>query len=196
MNAEQRRTAAIESMVTKVKNHLSAGVNIESLNRSKKELIELCNLKELFPRSDFPVPDKKQIEWFYLVYEDEQGEYALYINSALPCQTYRPHNHGGSWAIIAAVEGKEKHHLYRAVDDNSVELLNEIVVKPGTAVSMLEDGIHSITAEGEQPLLHLHFYGLSFPKQGERIEYDLETGTAEHLFLGNPDYIKDLRKDS
>ena len=193
MNTKQRRHSAIESMVSKVKAHISDGINVQSLDLVKNELLQLCTQGHLFPRSDFPVPDEKQIEWFYLVYEDEQGEYALYINSALPCQTYRPHNHGGSWAIIAAVEGQEKHGLYRALDDNSVELVNEIVVKPGTAVSMLEDGIHSIAAQGSKPLLHLHFYGMSFPKQGKRIEYDLEKGTAEHIFLEDLDYIVDLR---
>ena len=193
MNTKQHRLSAIELMVVKAKSHLADGVNIQSLNLAKDELLALCSQRHLFPRSDFPVPDENQIEWFYLVYEDEQGEYALYINSALPCQTYRPHNHGGSWAIIAAVEGEEKHGLYRALNDDSVELVNEIVVKPGTAVSMLEDGIHSIAAQGDEPLLHLHFYGTSFPKQGQRIEYDLDTGIAERLFLEDLDYIVDLR---
>jgi predicted metal-dependent enzyme (double-stranded beta helix superfamily) len=193
MNTKQQRYSAIESMVVTVKAHLSDGVNVESLNLAKGELLKLCKRKDLFPRSDFPVPDEKQIEWFYLIYEDEQGGYALYINSALPCQTYRPHNHGGSWAIIAALEGEEKHGLYRALDDDSVELLNEIVVKPGTAVSMLEDGIHSIAAQGDKPLLHLHFYATSFPQQGKRTEYDLDKGIAEHMFLEDLDYIVDLR---
>jgi len=193
MNIKQHRHSAVESMVAKVKMQLDDGVNVQSLNLAKDELLKLCSQRHLFPRPDFPVPDKNQIECFYLVYEDGNGEYALYINSALPCQTYRPHNHGGSWAIIAAVEGEEKHGLYRALNDDSVELLNEIVVKPGSAVSMLGDGIHSISAQGNAPLLHLHFYGKSFPKQGKRIEYDLDKGIAERFFLDDLDYIVDLR---
>jgi len=193
MSTKQHRYAAVEAMVTEVKTQLSEGVNVHSLNLAKIELLKLCSQRHLFPRSDFPVPDEKQIERFYLVYEDKNSEYALYINSALPCQTYRPHNHGGSWAIIGAVEGEEKHSLYRSAEDDSVEFINEIVVKPGTAVSMLGDGIHSISAQGNAPLLHLHFYQKSFPKQGKRIEYNLDTGIAEHFFLEDLDYIIDYR---
>jgi predicted metal-dependent enzyme (double-stranded beta helix superfamily) len=191
MKAE--RDIAIEKMVETVKHHLADGVDIDSLNHAKQELINLCAQTHLFPRSDFPIPDEKIIERFFLVYQDENEEYALYINSALPCQTYRPHNHGGSWAIVAAVEGNEKHGLYQETSADTVELVNEIVVQPGTAVSMLEDGIHSIAAEGDAPLLHLHFYGTAFEQQGLRKEYDLDTGLSESMFLEDLDFVEDVR---
>lgn len=193
MTIKQQRTAAIEFMVDQFKYHLKDGVNLESINRAKQEVMTLCELTELFPRTDFPVPDEQTIERFYQVYEDDRGEYALYVNSAIPCQTYRPHNHGGSWAIIAAIEGAERHSLYEPETDKTVNLVNEIVVKPGTAVSMLEDGIHSIQAEGNQPLLHLHFYGCSFAKQGLRTEYNLDNKTAERFYLDDPDFVEDAR---
>lgn len=193
MSVKQARKQEIISTVDRVRIILADGVNVDSINLAKQELIGLCTKSHLFPRSDFPVPDKEQVERFFFVHEDENGEYALYVNSALPCQTYRPHNHGGSWAIIAAIEGEERHGLYREITPDTVELVNEIVVKPGTAVSMLGDGIHSISAQGEKPLLHLHFYGQSFESQGERSEYDLENGICEKIVMQDLDYIEDAR---
>ena len=193
MNMKTARHHAIVDCVDRAKKHLREGVDVESIHLAKAELMTLCRQRHLFPRSEFPVPDAEQVERFFLVYEDEKGEYALYVNSALPCQSYRPHDHGGSWAIIAAIEGEEKHGLYREGTPDTVELVNEIVVKPGTAVSMLGDGIHSIDAQGDQPLLHLHFYGKSFATQGQRVEYDLENGVAERFTMRDLDYIEDAR---
>ena len=59
---------------------------------------------------------------------------------------------------------------------------------------MLGDGIHSISAQGEKPLLHLHFYERSFENQGERAEYDLEKGIAERFMMEDLDYIEDARR--
>ena len=91
------------------------------------------------------------------------------------------------------MEGNERHGLYQETSADTVELVNEIVVQPGTAVSMLEDGIHSIAAEGNDPLLHLHFYGTAFGRQGLRKEYDLETGLSESMLLEDLDFVEDAR---
>ncbi len=193
MNIKTRREAAIQASIRNARDFLSEGTTIDSLNLVKGELMALCAQSHLFPRSDFPVPDGDRVERCFLVHEGDHGDFALYVNSALPGQAYRPHNHGGSWAVIAAVEGEETHGLYQEVTPDTVKLVNQITVKPGTAVSMLEEGIHSIHAEGDQPLLHLHLYGKSFARQGERTEYDLELGIAEHLVMGELDYIEDAR---
>ena len=193
MNTKLARAEAINATIARVREHLSDSVDVESINLAKDELLKLCSQPHLFPRSDFPVPDEEQVERFFLIHEEDNGEYALYVNSAIPTQSYRPHNHGGSWAIIAGIEGEENHGLYKEVADGSAELTNEILVKPGTAVSMLEDGIHSIHAQGDAPLLHLHFYGKSFENQGERTEYDLEKGVSVKMKLADLDYIEDAR---
>ena len=193
MSTKLKRELEIKATVKRVRNILCDGANLKSINLAKQELMTLCSKSHLFPRSEFPVPDQEQVERFFLVHEEDNGDYALYVNSALPCQAYRPHDHGGSWAIIAAIEGEERHGLYREVTPDSVELVNEIVVKPGSAVSMLGDGIHSISAQGKKPLLHLHFYGRSFENQGERAEYDLEQGIAERFMMEDLDYIEDAR---
>ena len=91
-----------------------------------------------------------------------------------PAQTARPHDHGGSWAIVVAVAGDAVHRVYRKpresriVDSPVIEQAGEIVVKPGNGISLMPDGIHSIDAIAEQPLLHLHLYGLAFEQDRDQ----------------------------
>ncbi|MGB1311592.1 MAG: hypothetical protein ACPG47_10285 [Leucothrix sp.] len=100
--------------------------------------------------------------------------------------TENPHNHGGSWAIVAAIEGEETHKLY--IDEGSdaqpdvadIRQLTEITINPGTAVSIMSEGIHSIHG-GDQPLLHLHLYGKGYAAQQERKAFDLEAGTMRRF---------------
>ncbi len=196
MSIKEQRKQAIIAMVDRVRHCLNEGINIDSIELAKRELMKLCEQWELFPREDFPVPSDEQPELFFHIYEDPVQEYSLYVYSALPGQAYRPHNHGNSWAIVAAIEGMEIHSLYRQAGYSStVEWVTDIIVKPGTAVSLLPGGIHAIQSAGDCPLLHLHFYGKSFEIQGERTEFDVKTGQAHHLTLdeNNLSYIIDAR---
>ncbi|MCY4218267.1 MAG: hypothetical protein OXE56_03210 [Gammaproteobacteria bacterium] len=183
-------------MVSQVRYCLSKeGINTNSIEKAKGELLKLCEQPELFPRDDFPVPPAGQSELFFHVYEDPIQEYSLYVYSALCGKAYRPHNHGNSWAIIAAIEGAEKHSLYKQTGYSSANWIADIIVQPGTAVSLLPGGIHAIESVGNSPLLHLHFYGKSFEIQGERVEFDKKTGRSYHLTLddNNLSYIIDAK---
>ncbi|MYB33857.1 MAG: hypothetical protein F4X92_01750 [Gammaproteobacteria bacterium] len=196
VSIKERRKQAIVAMVDRARHCLNGGINIASIELAKDELMKLCEQRELFPREDFPVPSDGRYELFFHVYEDLVQEYSLYVYSALPGQSYRPHNHGNSWAIVAAIEGMEIHSLYRQTGYSSTpEWVSDISVKPGTAVSLLPGGIHAIQSAGDCPLLHLHFYGKSFEIQGERTEFDVKTGQAYHLTLDENDlsYIIDIR---
>lgn len=195
MSIRAQRNHAIDVLVSRSREHVMGGVTVQSITCIKEELIALASHRDLFPRDEFPVPDEQTREEFLLIHEDENLEFALYLNSALPGQYYRPHNHGCSWAVIAAVEGREVHGLYRETAPGKIRLVNEITVQPGTGISMLEGGIHSISGSGSEPLLHLHFYGKSFLAQGERAEYDMEQGTIEYLTFSEEDlsYIRDAR---
>ncbi len=183
-------------MVDRVRHYLNEGINIASIELAKKELMKLCEQRGLFPREDFPIPSAGSKELFFHIYEDPIQEYSLYVYSALPGQSYCPHNHGNSWAIVAAIEGTEIHSLYRQASYSSTaKWITDIAVKPGTAVSLLPGGIHAIQSSGNCPLLHLHFYGKSFDIQGERTEFDAKTGQPYYLTLDNNDlsYIIDAR---
>ena len=195
ISIKERRKQAIVAMVDRVRHCLNEGITIASIELAKVELMKLSEQQALFPREDFPVPSEGQSELFFHVYEDPIQEYSLYVYSALPGQSYRPHNHGNSWAIVAAIEGTEIHSLYRQTEYSSAaEWITDIIVEPGTAVSLLPGGIHAIQSAGDCPLLHLHFYGKSFEIQGERTEFDVRTGQACHLTLDDNDlsYIIDV----
>jgi len=198
MNTKQMRAVAIKEAISNIREIMTKGININQLEAAKVELMRLCAKAELFPRSDFPIPRGDQTERTFLVYEDDNGEYALYVNSGGPGQESGPHNHGGSWAIIAAIEGEESHRLY--VEDSidlaaktaEIRQVSEIAVKPGSAVAMLEDGIHSIHA-GFNPLLHLHLYGKSYASQMQRKVYDMKTGSVRSFFLEDVGFVEDAR---
>ena len=196
MNVKSMRIEAVGNAILEIEEIMRDGVNVSALEAAKKVLMKLCGRSELFPRDEFPIPDADQTERTFLIHENPNGEYALYVNSGAPGQSSPPHDHGGSWAIVAAVDGEETHRLYvdetNANESAKIRKVADITVKPGTAVSMLPDGIHSIHA-GHTPLLHLHLYGKGFPLQSERKEYDLEAGTVRRFVLEDIGFIEDAR---
>lgn len=198
MSVKKSRNEAIERSILRIRKILNDGVSVPALEQAKLELMELCAKAHLFPRTDFPVPTGDLTERTFLVHEDDNGEYALYVNSGGPGQTSEPHNHGGSWAIIAAIEGEETHKLYSDEGSNpdsgvaAIRRAAEITVKPGTAVSMMPEGIHSIHA-GDQPLLHLHLYGRGYAAQMERMAFDLEAGSVRRFMLEDVGFVEDAR---
>ncbi len=198
MSTKTARRQAVQGAIGQIKDIMAAGVTVETLEAAKAVLMALCDKAALFPRDDFPLPGDGETERTFLIHEDADGGFALYVNSGLPGQTARPHDHGGSWAIVAAIDGKERHRLYLEDKEGAgsgaenLRQMAEIVVRPGTAVSLLPEGIHSIHAENT-PLLHLHLYGKGFPHQEERREFDLESGTVHRFKLEDMAFIEDAR---
>ncbi len=199
MNTLETRRKAIAVTLDCVRSALSAGPTEEALAAARAHMLSLAEHTDLFPRSDFPLPEDGKTERTFLIHEEEDGSYALYVNSGLPGQTYRPHDHGGSWAIVVAVDGDERHRVYRRVDDGTVEgqgeveVVEEIDVTPGKGICLGEQGIHSIHALGTEPLLHLHLYGKGFGHQSRRTEYDMEAGTTHAFKMTRLEFIEDAQ---
>ena len=199
MTTKTLRNKAIKNTITQIEKILADRIDVSNLEAAKQQLMNLCAKSELFPREDFPVPDKGLTERTFLVYENNDGSYALYVNSGASGQSSPPHNHGGSWAIVAAISGEETHRLYvedtnidSAKETSNIRQVAELTVNPGTAVSMMPEGIHSIHA-GDKPLLHLHLYGKSFQTQSERKEFNLESGEFRRFVLEDIGFIEDAR---
>ena len=198
MSIKKLRAETVKKSISRIEEILRDGIDVPALEAAKRVLIELCANADLFPREDFPIPEDGLTERTFLIHENVDGGYALYVNSGTPGQTSPVHNHGGTWAIIAAIEGEETHRLYVEEGTNTktklaeIRQLAELVVKPGVAVSMLPEGIHSIHA-GDRPLLHLHLYGKNFASQSERREYDLESGLVRRFVLEDIGFIEDAR---
>lgn len=191
--AQQRRQAVTET-AERILSVIGDKPTVAKMEAAKPYLMALAERRDLFPAEDFPAPDGGATDRTYLIFDTKDGA-ALYAITAIPGMTYRPHDHGGSWAMIAAVQGQEKHYLYQA--DPSVPgrpiLKHTLTCEPGTAVSLLPDGIHAIEGVGTEPLLHLHFYGTRFEDQGDRTEYDLENSTTDVFRMEAFGFIEDKR---
>lgn len=183
------RTKAVDITMRLIRQTMEAGVNNETLAAVEAQLASLAAHADLFDEESFPQPTETTDRTFLI--HDTDGEFALYLCTSKPGLEYTAHDHGGSWAVIAAVSGPETHRFYE-VQDGLPHIIGETECKPGTPVSMLPDGIHSIHA-GDQPLVHLHLYGLAFERQTERREFDAETGSERRFELDNFSFVEDCR---
>jgi len=180
-----RRAAAVADMLARVREiERTRGVTRNALNDMREELYALAARKELFPKSDFPPPEGDTPNIRYLLSEDPDKRFALYMNSIKPGKLTDPHNHT-TWAIVAAVEGEEINRFYERTDDGSdpgkaaLRQTDEVVVRPGVGVAMMPDDIHSIAVVGDLPTLHLHMYGKSLDAVTDRLGFNLEAGTVD-----------------
>jgi len=158
------------------------------LDRIKARLMEIAARAELWGPQDFPAPsvEKKQHRFFIA---DHPTGLTLYLNVMQPGKVIAPHNHT-VFACIAAVEGSEQNKVYERIDDGSVpgkaELkLREVVdLRPGHALAMLPDDIHSVAIGGTEVIRHLHFYAQPLEALTRRISYDIGAGTCKVMDIG------------
>ena len=194
MTVHEERRRLVREAGDRITAIIADAPSVERLEEAKSHLRALCERRELFPADAFPLPEGEATDRTFLIYDNDAGA-ALYAITGIPGMKYRPHDHGGSWAIIAAVAGQELHSFYEADPDDPGKLVDkgDVVCEPGTAVSMMPDGIHSIEGIGNSPLLHLHFYGTRFEDQAERTEYDVEAGTTDSFRIEAFGFIEDCR---
>jgi predicted metal-dependent enzyme (double-stranded beta helix superfamily) len=161
------------------------GVTRPALDAILAEMLDLARHEALFPRAEFPpLPAGEKGSQRYLLQEDPDGRFAIYLLALNPGKSNNPHDHT-TWAVIAAVEGQELNRVYRRTDDASVpgkarlELVREVMVEPGRGIALMPEDIHSIHTFGTAPAWHLHVYGLALEKLDARQGFDLEQGTVQ-----------------
>ncbi len=180
------RTAAVSATMDRVKQiERSQGVTRPALDAIKAELLQLANHEHLFPAAEFPPPPAgEKGNKRYLLQEDPDGRFAIYMLALNPGNSTKPHNHT-TWAVVTAVEGEELNKVYRRVDDGTqagtatLEQVREVLVEPGTGIALMPEDIHSIHTNGTAPTRHLHCYGLALERLDERQGFDLEQGTVQ-----------------
>ena len=183
MSIQQKREEQIAESIGRIREIESdLGVNQESIDKIKEEVISLAKQKTLFPISEFKLnPDTEGSAVIYKLSEDDDHRFALYASAGMPGKNVRPHNHT-TWAVIAGVAGDELNRFYKRTDDGSVdgegtiEQYKEENVCYGTGVAFMPDDIHSIHVKGEVQTIHLHMYGLALDHLHERIMFNQEKG--------------------
>jgi predicted metal-dependent enzyme (double-stranded beta helix superfamily) len=188
MSIHEIRSGQIVTTIADIKAILNSGTDIEHLEKAKVKLMDLATRGDLFPHVDFPHSETGQLNRNYRLYEDDSGEFALYLAIVSKGFINGPHDHGNSWALIAAIEGQERQHLYRRIDDGKttgaaqLEYAGEFMVEQHSALSMPVGGIHSIEGISEEPSRNLHLYGYGYEIQKDRKEFNLDLGTYAHSY--------------
>ena len=184
------RKRLTDDLIAKTRAALDRGeLTRKTLSAIKDSLHALSQRQELWHEADHPAPAEGEQQSRYLIAQESDRGLSLYLNVMRPGKKIPPHNHT-TWACIAAVEGAEHNTLYDRLDNGSVPgqaaLRARAVVelKPGTAIALMPDDIHSVEIKGDDVIRHLHFYGRPLETLTERITFDVERGTCKIMDIG------------
>jgi predicted metal-dependent enzyme (double-stranded beta helix superfamily) len=152
-----------------------------SLQVMQQALQNLAARGDLFTHEAFPLPEEggRRASALYRLSEDEDGRFALYVNSARAGVDSPAHNHT-TWAIIAGIRGCEENRFYERTDDG-VNETGRFPVEAGTSVAFLPDDLHSIHIHEGAPVLNFHLYGLALEQLSERVFFKASAGTWERF---------------
>ena len=112
----------------------------------------------------------------------EDNTVSIWTCRFLPDRVVPPHEHKMD-VHIGVFRGAEKNILYRR-DAGALKLAKNKTVGTGEVFSLGADGIHAVTAGGDEPSLALHVY-LGPLMQVERSLFDWETGDKVEFTMDN-----------
>jgi predicted metal-dependent enzyme (double-stranded beta helix superfamily) len=179
---------AVAAFIDTARKKTAGVVTRQDLDVVLDGLIGIAGHKDWWAAQEYPAPAGDELQARYLIHEDPDSTYALYLNVMKPGKKIVPHNHT-TWACIAAVEGTESNYLYTRTDDGSQPghaTLAQTGVKqvgPGEGIALLADDIHAVRIE-DASIRHLHMYGLALEKLDRRVAFNLDDNTSKIMSVG------------
>jgi predicted metal-dependent enzyme (double-stranded beta helix superfamily) len=188
MGSNDERMVAVETATAKMK-AIEARPNFGRADLA--EILEvvkgLAAQRELWSAAEFPPPAPDARQARYLIREDPDHRFALYLNIMRRGNRTPIHNHT-TWACIAAVEGTEHNYVYKRLDDGSKPGYAEVVengvviVRPGAeGIALMPDDIHAVEIHEDDVIRHLHMYGLALEELHDRVAYDPPNKTYKKM---------------
>ena len=179
MTVAEQRSSAIAQTLERIRAiEARDGVNRDSLEAIRAELIALAARRELFPPEEFPLAQGKG-ERFEKLSVDPDGRFELYLEVADKAVDTLPHNHT-TWAVVVGIQGLELNRLYEGeggeAGDAPLKLREEVPVTAGSGICMMPSDFHSIHMEKGDLNLHLHLYGVGFAHMKDRLMFDPASG--------------------
>ena len=151
-------------------------------------LEELAAKRDLWSEAEYRSPTEAERQRRYLLSEEPDRGFALYLSVMCRGRRVPPHNHT-TWACIAAVDGCEQNFVYERMDDGSqpgqarLRESRQVRVEPGRSIALMPEDIHAV-ANLEAPMTrHIHFYGRALETLDKRLIFDLAAGTCKPMVM-------------
>ncbi len=188
----QERDQQVAALVADAKAVLAKrSLSRASLAEIAGRLEALAAQRHLWSEEQYRSPTEAERQRRYLVSEEPDRSFAVYLSVMCRGRRVPPHNHT-TWACIAAVDGCETNYIYDRLDDGcapgkaNLRERAQVRVEPGRSIAFMPDDIHAVANVDAPMIRHIHFYGRALEVLDRRLTFDLAAGTCKPMVMEIP----------